>query len=99
MSALPSTIREIIFTELGLDGQRDDDHEAAQRATNRIMKAIEDYRVEAGARACLAELVASKTLITEEHMLGVFYRGRLSGGQRETRELLAAVKSRVDALD
>lgn len=98
MSALPSTIREIIFTELALDGQRDDDYEAAQRATNRIMKAIEGDLVEAGARGCLAELVASKTLITEEHMLGVFYRGRLSGGQRETRELLAAVRARVDAL-
>jgi len=99
---LSEQIANLIAEETGVDGRDEAQVEALNELMARVMGIVDpalDSRVEMGARACLAELVASKTLITEEHMLGVFYRGRLSGGQRETRELLAAVKSRVVALD
>lgn len=95
MKDLRDTVEIIIFDGFGMDGRREGDHDAVTEVVDRLMSAYGDA-VNAGVQACLEELMASKTLIKEEASpLGTFYRGRLSGGQREHRELMQAVMSRA----
>ena len=99
--SLSEQIANLIAEETGVDGRDEAQVEALNELMARIMVVVDHaayHRVEVVMRATLVELISSKTLVTEEHQLGTFYRGRLSGGQREMRELLTAVRVRVDRL-
>jgi hypothetical protein len=95
MKDLRDTVEIIIFDGFGMDGRREGDRDAVTEVVDRLMSAYGDA-VNAGVQACLVELIASNTLVKEESSsLGIFYRGRLSGGQREHRDLMAKAVARA----